>query len=149
MNKENEFRQTQIQQRSEFQFKIHNLNIITSGALMSFALTTPGNYVHALLIIPVLSFSLFMLWVHHGIVIRLYRVPKYGKGFWENIRKHTFSVAILANFVGVPIIALVLYQKSEYLWLQIIDFGLIVLTTIFYGLWFYLQYKSKVTSEQE
>lgn len=130
-------------QRFEFQFQLFNLNLIANGSLIAFALNTTGNLQHALLVSPLVSFTLFMFWVHHAIVNRIRSgpineppVPK----IWQYMRRFTYSVAILANFAVVPIIAASLYTGDQYGVLKVIDTILIVVIVIQYVFWFYFQY---------
>ena len=49
--------ESEIKQRSEFQFSIIKMNLVTSGILVSFALKPPQEFEHTLLIVPVISFE--------------------------------------------------------------------------------------------
>ena len=62
----------EIAQRSSFQHAYFLLNIAASGTVMSFTLTKQlGDTLsrQALLVVPLISFSLFMLWFHQALVI--------------------------------------------------------------------------------
>ena len=136
----------QNEQRSEFQFSLIKYNLGASGALMAFALSPDGDYQHALLVVPVISFTLFCLWMHHALVIRLSedgRDEPSRHVFFESLRRHTFSVSILMNFALIPTGALLLYEGEKLRYLYAVDIVLVILVFILYGMWFYLQYSKK------
>ena len=134
------------EQRAEFQFSLFKYNLAACGTLVGFALSPDHQYQHAFLIVPVVSFTLFSLWVHHALVIRLSKTDTYLPSphtSWEWLRRLTFSVSILMNFALIPAGALLLYEGDELRSLQVVDIGLIVMIFIMYVSWFYLQYIKK------
>ena len=129
----------EIEQRSSFQFSIINWNLIFTGGIGAFSLREQFNY--ALLLIPVFSFVLFCLWIHHAIAIRSSSLrTKRVKGFWQILRRLTFSIAIIANFILIPILALYMYQDDAYCVVKIIGIVLTSLSFILYWFWFYYEY---------
>ena len=133
-------------QRGEFQHSIIKLNLLANGALIAFALEPSMKYKHALLVCPLISFTLFSLWIHHAIVI----ITEIDAGyipapsrFCETMKRLTFSASILANFALIPAGA-VLFYRSEvaagYTALQIVDLVLMGLVFALYFCWFYLFY---------
>ena len=135
----------EVKQRSEFQFSIIKMNLVTSGILVSFALKPPQEFEHTLLIVPVISFALFCLWVNHAVVIRLNN-PQYKDlpwSGWQLLNASTFLVHIFMNFVLIPFGAILLYSKDDYSYLKTIDYILLLIITILYACWFYLQYIKK------
>ncbi len=129
----------EIEQRSSFQFSIINWNLVFTAGIGVFSLREQFNY--ALLLIPVLSFVLFCLWIHHAIAIRSSSSRTENvKGFWQILRRTTFSIAIIANFILIPILALFMYQDDAYGVVEIIGIVLTSLSFILYWFWFYYEY---------
>ena len=131
------------EQRAEFQFSLIKSNLGASGALMAFALNPASDYHQALLVVPVVSFTLFCLWMHHALVIRLGTKDAYTPSphpFWEFLRRLTFSLSILVNFALIPTGALLLYNENDLQLLRVTDIILLAIVFVLYGLWFYLQY---------
>jgi hypothetical protein len=105
----------ETKQRSNFQFSIINWNLIFIGGIGAFSLQEKVNY--ALLLIPVISFVLFCLWIHHAIAIRSssLKIKRRG-GFWQILRRITFSIAMLTNFILLPALALFMYRGEDTLY---------------------------------
>ena len=103
----------QIEQRTVFQFRLLELNIVSYGVIGAFALTDPG-YWDALLIAPVISFMLFLLWIHHGIAIRQMNWPLEAPiNLWSVIRTLTLIIVLGVNFLIAPIVAVLLHDLGN------------------------------------
>lgn len=136
----------QIDQRSAFQFRLIEFNMIAAAVFASLALRDK-TFWDALLVVPFVSLLLFVFWFHHGVVIRLMgrKKPQGPMHFWSWVRILSFVFVVLGNFLGVPIAAVLLHQRGhENLpvgWIQFT--GLYVIPAIILVLvlmWVYLQY---------
>lgn len=145
---ERKFGRLQMEHRSEFQFRLLELNLIVMGALASVAFSSP-RFWDSLLLIPALSFMFFLFWVHHGFVIRLTNwEPPAPMTFWQCLRCGTFTLGILSSFVGLPIAAVLLHSRGSdripTAGFQIFGrYGFPVVTVALYLCWFCLQYVLK------
>lgn len=138
----------QIRQRGDIQFKLIEFNILGTGAIASLALNK-SEYWDALLVLPFISFLLFLLWVHYGIAIRLMNwVKPKAMSFWSVTRLFTFATVILTNFVGVPICSILLHELGR----ENLPIGLLrvlglwvfpVFTLFLFLMWIYIQYFKK------
>ena len=129
-------------QRSKFQWDIYRLNLIAGGAIITFALKLPREFEYSLLILPVLSLLLFLYWVHHGLVIRVQN-PDYMPrklDIPEFLRRFTFGLTILGNFAAFPLLGTALYTKKEYIWLLFVDFACLIIISVLFFYWMYVQY---------
>lgn len=139
-------REGEANQRSGFQFELFKLNLILNGALIAFALNKPDDWSRALLACPFISFILFSLWFHHALAIRLDPVETpQAPGVRrtepsQRIRRWSFLIAMLSNFVVVPLAAVLIYQLKEYSWLSFVAVGLLVLTVVMFGFWYNVEY---------
>jgi hypothetical protein len=90
--------------RGAQQFDLFRMNLLVSGALTAFALKPPREFEYALLLVPVVSFTLFSLWVHHAFVIRITEgaSTRAESPVFECLRRLTFAIAVLANFALIP-----------------------------------------------
>lgn len=135
-----------LQQRSDYQFSIFKLNLLITGSIIAFAMKPSFEFLHAVLILPIVSFTLFTMWVHHAFVLyfdetKRYSLPK--SLFWKGLYQITFSLSILANFVLFPGGAIFLYNKTDYSLLRYIDYVLLALIFILFLLWYYRYYYVK------
>ncbi len=146
-------REDEANQRSGFQFELFKLNLIANGVLISFALNNAHDWSRVLLACPFISFILFALWFHHALAIRLdpVEIPEVpsarGTSFAQKTRRWSFFVAIVSNFVCVPLIAIMIYQIKSYSWLSVVAVGFLVLIIIMFSFWFYLEYYKKLKRE--
>jgi len=139
--------------RSEIQFQLINLNIVTAGALAALAYSEKGTP-EVILIIPFISFALCAYWVHLGITIRLNDTDPRTKFnyVWQSISWVTHATSVLFTFVGIPLLVLLIYPaikvKDIALESNIISggFALCGVSVILYFTWFYLQYFQNLDS---
>ena len=140
---------SETEQRSSYQWQMYRLNLISGGAIIAFALKSPREFEHALLVVPLFSFVLFLYWVHHAFVIRLqateYQPPPLDR--WEFLRRGSILLTILGNFVGLPLLSMFLYTKSDYRWLVWLDLVCIALAISLFVIWMYLQYSQRAARE--
>jgi hypothetical protein len=129
-------------QRSATQFSLFSTNLMANGAIVAFGLKPPGEFSHALLLAPIVSFVLFSLWVHNAIVIRSIRASTAAthRSRWWVVRTLTFSIAMLSNFVLFPMGAMLLHDGSAYSAIRTLDIVLLTVAAGLYILWFYVQY---------
>lgn len=133
-------------QRAGFQFELIKLNLLTNGAIIAFALNKPNDWYDALLACPLISFLFFSLWFHHALAIRLApdnishitRLQKHTLA--QRLRRWTFAISILGNFVLVPTVAMLLYFFKKFSWLIWFGCVLLVIILVLFGFWFKLQY---------
>lgn len=138
-------RDGEANQRSGFQFELFKLNLVVNAALIAFALNNEA-WSRALLACPFISFILFSLWFHHALAIRFdpeeIAEVRHARGSHvaQIIRRWSFAAAVVTNFVGVPLGAILIYQIKGYSWLAIFAGTLLAVTVVMFGFWFYLQY---------
>ena len=110
-------------ERGAQQFDLFRMNMVFSGALIAFALKPPREFEYTLLLVPIVSFTLFCLWVHHAFVIRIMGEASQSAQSpgLEFFRRLTFSVAVLANFALIPAGSLLLYAGQSLAVLKWID----------------------------
>ena len=58
----------------------------------------------------------------------------------QRIRHWSFGVAMVTNFIGVPLAAVLIYQIKGYSWLAIVAGTILALTAVMFGFWFCLEY---------
>ena len=150
----------EIAQRSSFQHAYFLLNIATSGTVMSFTLTKQlGDTLsrQALLVVPLISFSLFMLWFHQALVIShrgVYIKKKLLPDYWQahrfnwftplgaKVMRWAFAFGQLGGFVGIPSASImVCFSKYDITgWGDIILAALaiiaLILNTVAFVVWF-------------
>jgi len=144
---------SEILQRSSFQHAYILLNIAGAGSILSYALTQ--NSSRTLLVLPILSFALFMLWFHQALVIThrgLYLGDKfpgewqshqfeYFRGFGNAVHVLSHLLGQVLHFVGAPMLALVLYKigKPEgsciYSWIFYVDVLLVCVSFTAFLIW--------------
>jgi len=141
-------RPQQIEQRSGFQFRLIELNIAVYGVIAAFALSDPGFW-DVLLIAPVISFMLFLLWIHHGIAIRQMNWPLGASSrLWSGLRFLTVILVLGANFIVAPIAAVLLHDVGyKNVPTELLRFADLYVIPISAGIlligWSYLQYIRK------
>jgi len=144
-------RADEANQRSQFQFDIFRLNLIANAGLIAFALRDENEWSQALLACPLISLVLFALWFHHGIAIKMdtaelnvddceLRAPKPILGA---LRQVSVSIAVLGNFVVVPLVALSIFRLSQSSWIMPFAVSTLVITSILYIFWFGANYFTK------
>jgi hypothetical protein len=142
----------EIRQRSTFQHGYFLVNIASTGTLLTVAIGS--DWLPALLVLPILSFSLFMLWIHQGLSIQHigdHLMSRFRSRWQEDmfvepsvimyrIRVITFIFGLLSNFLGAPLVGLVLYVicspafNPPLAWLFALDVLLIVTATVIFVL---------------
>lgn len=137
----------EIAQRSGFQHAYFLTNIATCGAVMSLSLTKqigdPFSR-QALLVVPLISFSLFMLWFHQALVIShrgIYIKEKLLPGQWQAhqfnwftpsgvvLMRWAFAFGQLGGFVGIPFAAIIVFM-SKYQLSGWTDYSLLLISII-------------------
>jgi len=130
----------EIPRRSDEQFQLFKLNIISSGVIATFALSDKGDQ-NALLIIPWLSFAMFTYWVYQGISIRSAdRKPASNREFWEWVRRLFAFVSRMMNFAVLPWAALQIHKGTEYIEFKELTSFLPKISIGLYFVWFIYQY---------
>lgn len=130
----------EIERRSDEQFQLFKLNIIASGAIATFALSDNGDQ-NALLIIPWLSFTVFVYWIYQGISIRSAdRKHASNREFWEWVRRFFAFVARMINFGLLPWGAVQIHKGLEYPVFKEISSVLPWISIVLYLIWFIYQY---------
>jgi fatty acid desaturase len=130
----------EIDRRSQEQFQLFKLNIIAAGAIATYALSDKGDH-NALLIIPWLSFAMFVYWVYQGVSIRSAdRKSASNREFWEWVRRFFAFVARMMNFALLPWGAIQIHKGEEYLKFKEITSILPWISIILYLIWFIYQY---------
>lgn len=129
----------EIKRRSDEQFDLFKLNIAAAGFIATFALGDKGDH-NALLIIPWLSFIMYLYWIYQGISIRSADRKPASKERWERIRRGFAFCARMGNFSAIPLVALIIHKGTEYPSLKNITYILPFLSIAIYFWWFYYQY---------
>jgi hypothetical protein len=146
----NKMTHEEILKRSEIQFQLINLNVVTAGALAALAYSSNQARIEALLVIPFISFALCAHWIHLGITIRLgdWNAPSQPNK-WQSFSRATHVISVLSAFVGIPIVALLVYHPTNpYSLYEIFGFILCGLSLILYVIWYALQYRVKTDPTQ-
>ncbi len=115
----------EIAQRSKFQHNVYLANLAVAGALITLAFDS--HWHQAFLVVPILSFGLFINYLSEALSIG--RIGRYLEDHFDSpwqkhperrfswlkssMRLLTFSLSNLVNFVGIPLIALLLYHSKE------------------------------------
>ena len=143
-------REGEANQRSQFQFEIFRLNLIANAGLIAFALNSSEEWTQALLACPLISLVLFSMWFHHGIVIKIEteelnqeQDQRASRPVLSFLRQLSVSVAVLGNFVLVPMVALSIFQVSKSSWVIPLAIGTLAMTGVLYLLWFVANYFTK------
>ncbi len=123
----------EIKRRSDEQFDLFKLNIAAAGFIATFALGDTGNR-DALLIIPWLSFIMYLYWIYQGISIRSADRKPASKERWERIRRGFAFFARMGNFAVIPFVALTIHKDTHYPILKNITYILPFLTIVIYFL---------------
>ena len=153
----------EIHQRSSMQHSYLITNVAIAGAIISFALTADKGVpaclkVPAMLCVPLVSCSLFMLWIHQALVIKhrgMYIESRllpdgweshkfdYFTGLGKTIMALCYSTGIFGVFIGIPLcstgVAFILQEgsfvcPSALKWAAWVSIGLSVLI---FALWFF------------
>jgi len=149
----------EMSQRSRRQHQYMLLNIAIAGSILSFSISQNDTEesTKALLIIPIFSFSLFMLWYSEAISIAKigYYIHDLMPNSWEQektiylkklgrlLQIFSYGVGHMTHYVGAPFISLFLFQIKDQIktsaekFIFIVD--IILLSLIFFGIifWFY------------
>jgi hypothetical protein len=158
---------TEMKQRSGFQQTYLLWDITAAGAVLAFALNEESTQPFAsqsLLVVLLLSFVLFVLWIHHAFAIidmseyirkqlkpdgREGRKDEGLTGLEKSIKHSALVVALLGNFVGISFIS-VFVSLPRIDWENWIDLTLfrlcllvLVLNFLAFVLWFWRQYSPK------
>lgn len=138
---------SEIERRSNEQFKLFVLNLTASGAIAAFAVGNKGDP-NALLIIPWFSFITFTYWIYQAISIRSADLKNpTSKDFWEWIRRFFASTTRLSCFALIPWGAIKLHSGDQYKEFKLISSYIPLIICVFYAFWFYYQYIYKIKTE--
>ena len=142
-------RKGELNQRSGFQFEIIKLNLFANAALIAFGVGHGGDWKCALIACPFISFTLFLLWFHHAMVIRINRgiecvqpeARPQGSRTDHLLRVTSFAASMSMNFVVIPAVAMFIDSIQNKDWIRCpgwICLGLMILSFCY---WMWLQYK--------
>lgn len=120
-------RRQEIAQRSSFQHAYVILNVAATGSILAFALretSADPDRVTTALLVPGLSFVLFVLWLHQAIVINTmgdylrraltdpWEAYKETDKTRERFRRATILAGLSLNFGGAPALALFVFASG-------------------------------------
>jgi ABC-type Fe3+ transport system permease subunit len=138
----------ELSQRSGFQFEIIKLNLLANAALIAFAIGQGDRWRCSLIACPAISFTLFLLWFHHAMVIRInHGIEQVSPGPEPQgtrtdrlLRIASFTISMLMNFVVIPLVAMCVYSIKTKDWLMVSGWICLALIVASFGYWIWFQY---------